>query len=231
MRYEHLFFDLDHTLWDFETNARDTLHEVFEINSLQERGIDNIHFFVERYCYHNDCLWKKYTEGTIRQDLLRWKRMWLTLLDFKIADEILSKKMATEFLERLPYKKNIFPHTKEILQYLLNKNYRIHLVTNGFDQIQNEKLKSSELNHFFEAVITAEASNSLKPHAEIFEFALQKTGAQKKQSIMLGDNPEADIKGAMNAGLDAVFVNHLKIKTTVKPTFTVHHLKELELIF
>lgn len=231
MRYEHLFFDLDHTLWDFETNARDTLHEVFEINALHERGIDDRLFFVKRYCYHNDCLWKKYTEGTIRQDLLRWKRMWLTLLDFKIADEVLAKKMATEFLERLPYKKNIFPHTKEILQYLLDKNYRIHLVTNGFDQIQNEKLKSSELNHFFEAVITSEGSNSLKPQAEIFEFALQKTGGKKSNSIMLGDNPDADIQGAMNAGLDTVFVNHLKIKTIVKPTFTVHHLKELELIF
>jgi len=198
---------------------------------LHERGIDNLIFFVKRYCYHNDCLWKKYTEGTIRQDLLRWKRMWLTLLDFKIADEVLAKKMATEFLERLPYKKNIFPHTKEILQYLLDKNYRIHLVTNGFDQIQHEKLKSSELTHFFEAVITSEGSNSLKPQAEIFEFALQKTGAKKNHSIMLGDNPDADIQGAMNAGLDTVFVNHLKIKTIVKPTFTVHHLKELELIF
>lgn len=231
MQYAHLFFDLDHTLWDFETNARDTLHEVFEINALEKRGIEDKPLFVKRYCYHNDCLWKKYTEGKIKQDLLRWKRMWLTLLDFKIADELLAKKMAAEFLERLPFKKNIFPHTREILQYLSDKNYRLHLVTNGFDKIQNEKLKSSELHHFFEAVITAEASNSLKPKAEIFEFALHKTGAEKKQSIMLGDNPDADIKGAMNAGLDTVFVNHLKIQTTVKPTFTVHHLKELELIF
>ncbi|MBS1729416.1 MAG: YjjG family noncanonical pyrimidine nucleotidase [Bacteroidetes bacterium] len=231
MQYRHLFFDLDHTLWDFESNARETLHEVFEINSLHEKGVDDRALFIRRYCFHNDCLWKKYTEGKIRQDVLRWKRMWLTLLDFKIADELLARKMANEFLERLPFKKNIFPHTREILQYLLDKSYHLHLVTNGFDHIQNAKLKSSELHHFFEEVITAEASNSLKPNAEIFEFALQKSKADKKQSIMLGDNPDADIKGAMNAGMDTVFVNHLNIQTELKPTYTIYHLKELELIF
>lgn len=231
MQYRHLFFDLDHTLWDFEINAKETLQDVFEINTLQEIGITDQVYFVERYCYHNDVLWKKYTEGKIRQDQLRWKRMWLTLLDFKIAREDLAKKMASEFLERLPYKRNIFPYAKEILQYLLDKNYRLHLITNGFDHIQNEKLKSSGLCHYFEEVITSESSNSLKPHRAIFEFAIVKTGAQKKESIMLGDNLDADIKGAMEAGLDTVFVNHLKIKSNIHPTYTIHHLQELETIF
>ncbi len=231
MQYRYLFFDLDHTLWDFETNAKETLQDVFTLNALSEKGIYDQAYFVERYCLHNDTLWKKYTEGKIRPEQLRWKRMWLTLLDFKIANEELAKKMAGEFLERLPYKKNIFPYAKEVLEYLLQKNYRLHLITNGFDHIQNEKLKSSGLHHYFEEVITSETSNSLKPHAAIFEFALEKTGATKTESIMLGDNLDADIKGAMAAGMDTVFVNHLKIQPTIQPTYIIHHLQELENIF
>jgi putative hydrolase of the HAD superfamily len=230
--YKHLFFDLDHTLWDFEANAKETLQQLCTLNNLEARGVNDFEFFFKQYCYHNDQLWKRYTTGTIRQEELRWKRMWLSLLDFKIADEALSKLLALQFLNELPNRKNLFPYTIEILEYLIEKKYVLHLITNGFENIQYSKLSNTNLTKYFKEIITSEKANSLKPNKEIFEFALNATGANINESIMIGDNLDADIKGAKNAGLDTVFVNHLRMETTdVKPTFTIHHLKELEEIF
>lgn len=229
--YKHLFFDLDHTLWDFETNAKEVLYELYGINGLAGRGVTDFDVFFEQYSHHNNRLWDRYTKGFIKQEELRWKRMWLALLDFKIGDEALAKMMAVQFLERLPYKTNLFPYTIEILQYLNDKGYKLHLVTNGFEAIQHNKLRSTNLRDYFVEVITSEASNSLKPHKEIFDFALAKALANKEESIMIGDNLDADIQGAANAGLDTVFVNHLKIDPHIKATYMIHHLKELEDIF
>lgn len=231
MPYTHLFFDLDHTLWDFETNSKETLHELFYKHKLDETITKDFDGFYDCYSMHNKKLWDRYHNGFIKQEELRWKRMWHTLLDYKNGDEKLSKQLAVEYLEILPYKKALFPHAIEIIAYLLNKNYKLHLITNGFEEIQWGKLKSSNIAHHFTHMITSEAAMALKPHKDIFEYALKKAGAQKHESIMLGDNLDADIKGAMNAGLDTVFVNHIHEKTNLKPTYTVYHLKELEGIF
>ncbi|ANI90719.1 noncanonical pyrimidine nucleotidase, YjjG family [Arachidicoccus ginsenosidimutans] len=230
-KYTHLFFDLDHTIWDFEANAKDALYEAFSENKLIEKGIDNYEIFYEKYAAHNHRLWDRYSKGFIKQDELKWKRMWLTMLDYKIADEALAKKLSDDFLQFLPLRKKVFPYTFEILTYLKNKNYRLHLITNGFNYIQTQKLQNAGLTHFFEELITSEASGSLKPNKEIFEFALNKTKALVNESIMLGDNIEADIRGAKNFGLDTVFVNHIKAETEVQPTFEITHLKQLEDIF
>jgi putative hydrolase of the HAD superfamily len=138
--------------------------------------------------------------------------------------------LSTEFLEGLPTKKKLFPYTIEILEYLVHKNYQLHLVTNGFEKIQYGKLKESNLTGYFKEVITSEASNSLKPHKEIFDYALMKAGATAEESIMIGDNQDADIQGGINAGMDTIFVNHLGVVPTVKATYTIQHLKELESI-
>jgi putative hydrolase of the HAD superfamily len=230
MQYNHLFFDLDHTLWDFETNARHTLADLYKQYELNTKGVPDFDLFFERYSFHNERLWDRYTKGFIKQEELRWKRMWLALLDFKLADESLSKEMSVRFLEQLPTKKQLFPYTVEILTYLKEKKYRMHLITNGFEKVQHNKIQQSNLHLFFDEVITSEASNSLKPNKEIFEYALSKTGAQVQQSIMIGDNQDADIQGGINAGMDTIFVNHLHIDTYVKPTYTIYHLKELESI-
>ncbi len=230
MKYRHLFFDLDHTLWDFETNARETLRDLYQSNVLHERGITDFDAFFERYSYHNERLWDRYTKGFIKQEELRWKRVWLAMLDFKIADELLARALSQQFLELLPSKTNLFPYTVEILEYLKAKNYHLHLVTNGFEKVQHSKLKQSGLDSYFEAVITSEGSNSLKPNKEIFDYALEQTGAGLDESVMIGDNLDADIQGGINAGLDTIFVNHLNVVPHVKPTYTIHHLKELESI-
>ncbi len=227
-QYKHLFFDLDHTIWDFETNAKESLNDLYKQHNLIQKGIDDFDVFFEKYSYHNERLWDKYTKGLIRQDELRWKRMWLALLEYKIADENLSRQLAVDFLNILPTKTNLFPHTIEVLEYLTKKNYVLHLITNGFETVQHHKIRNSNIEQYFTEVITSEASNSLKPNKEIFDFALQKSGAILQESIMIGDNQDADIQGAKNAGMDTVFVNHLKVQPIVKATFTIEHLQELE---
>src|SRR6218665_3334188 len=144
-KYKHLFFDLDHTLWDFDANARVTLEAVYEEQQLMARGITDFELFYRNYLAHNDKLWDRYRKGYIKQDELRVKRMWLALLDFKIADEPLAKKMSVQFLDLLPTRTILFPHTKELLQYLLDKDYALHLITNGFEKVQHSKLKNAGL--------------------------------------------------------------------------------------
>jgi putative hydrolase of the HAD superfamily len=225
--YKHLFFDLDHTIWDFDSNAKSTLADLY-VQGLQEKTNVPFQDFYDRYIFHNAHLWARYEKGFIGVEELKWKRMWRTLLDFKIADEALSKEISVQFLEILPTKKEVFPYTFEILEYLTKKKYTLHLITNGFVHTQNLKLKNSGLDKYFTEMITSEASNSLKPKKEIFDYALQKTNANLCESLMLGDNQDADIAGALNAGMDVVFVNHVKEDIKFKATYTIHHLKELE---
>jgi putative hydrolase of the HAD superfamily len=227
--YKHLFFDLDHTLWDFDSNAKATLQELYTNELAQKTGNDFGPFF-ERYLFHNAHLWKRYEAGFIGVEELKWKRMWRTLLDFKLADEVLSKDLSIRFLDILPTKKEVFPHTFEILAYLKNKNYTLHLITNGFEHTQKMKLKNSGLDIYFDELITSEASNSLKPKKQIFDYAIMKTSALLNQSLMLGDNQAADIQGAINAGMDNVFVNHINEPLKLQPTFMITHFKELEQI-
>jgi len=231
MQYKHLFFDLDHTLWDFEANSRQTLEELYHSLGLAGRGIKDFDEFHRSYTVHNNKLWERYRNGWIKVDELRWKRMWLTLLDFSIGDEPLERKMDVLFLEALPTRRLLFPYTIEILHYLKEKGYQLHLITNGFEETQRSKLLYAGLSEYFTEVITSEGSNSLKPHKEIFEYAFRVTGAIPEESIMLGDSIEVDIQGAINAGIDQVFVNHLRQEPSVRPTYTVHSLKELENIF
>lgn len=235
MGYRHLFFDLDHTLWDFEANSRQTLQELYEELQLKDLGVKDFDLFHKQYLQHNDKLWDRYRNGYIKVDELRWKRMWLALLDFRIADEALSREMGVRFLDLLPTRKRLFPHTLEILGYLQEKGYQLHLITNGFEKTQHGKLRSSGLEHFFREVITSEGSNSLKPHKEIFDYAFRKTGALPAESIMIGDTIDVDILGAVNAGIDQVHVNHLNREVELvqgkRPTYTVFSLKELEKIF
>lgn len=231
MKYKHLFFDLDHTLWDFEANSRQTLAEMYDAFNLMEKGVYSFDLFYKNYIIHNEKLWDRFRKGFIKVEELRWKRMWLTLLDFKIGDENLARTMAVRFLELLPTRKILFPYTVEILEYLTAKGYTLHLITNGFEQTQHHKLKYAGIDRFFAEVITSEGSNSVKPDKEIFDFAFQKTKALPGHSIMIGDSIEVDIQGAINAGIDQVYVNHLNIAAAIQPTYTIYSLKELEGIF
>jgi putative hydrolase of the HAD superfamily len=228
MAYKDLFFDLDHTLWDFETNSKETIQEIYNTHRLADLGIVDFDGFYATYSAHNHRLWDRYTKGFIKQEELRWKRVYLSLLDFKVANEPLAKEMSQAYLEILPNKKHLFPYTIEILEYLKQKDYKMHLITNGFESVQFKKIKNSGLADYFIEVITSEASNSLKPQKEIFEYALKNANASVEKSIMIGDNESADIQGGINIGMDTIFVNHVQVVPTVPATYTITHLKELE---
>jgi putative hydrolase of the HAD superfamily len=228
MAYKDLFFDLDHTLWDFELNSKETMQELYINHHIAALGITDFDAFFNIYTAHNHRLLDRYSKGFIKQEELRWKRIYLSLLDFKIANEQLSKEMSLEFLQILPTKKKLFPHTIEILNYLKEKDYKMHLITNGFESVQMQKIKNANIAHYFTEVVTSETSNSLKPNKEIFEFALKTTNATLSESIMIGDNETADIQGGINIGMDTVFVNHLNVAPTIPATYTITHLKELE---
>lgn len=230
MKYKHIFFDLDHTLWDFDANARVTLEQLHIDLKLVDKGVHDFDLFYKNYLHHNDKLWNRYRNGYIKQEELRLKRMWLTLLDFHIADEELTRQLSELFLQLLPTRTLLFPYTREVLQYLTAKHYHLHIITNGFEKTQHSKLQSSGLDVFFKEVITSEGSNSLKPQKEIFEYALNKAGAKVDESIMIGDSLEVDIMGAISFGMDQVHVNFTDAVQTLKPTYTVKALKELETI-
>lgn len=232
LRYQHLFFDLDHTLWDFESNARATLLQLYQEAGLQQLGVDDFDHFYRQYLEHNEKLWDRYRKGFIKQDELRIKRMRLALLDFGIVNEAVAALMNVRFLELLPTRTILFPHTKELLDYLLQKGYYLHLITNGFEKTQHSKLHYSGLASYFLAVITSEASGSLKPRPEIFSYALEQAGAVRENAIMIGDTIDVDIWGAKNAGLDQIHVNHLTQERVALsdgsyPTHTVFSLQEI----
>jgi putative hydrolase of the HAD superfamily len=231
MKYKHIFFDLDHTLWDFDANAKATLQQLHIDLKLVDKGVHDFDMFHKNYLQHNEKLWARYRNGYIRQEELRLKRMWLTLLDFRITDEALARQLSELFLQLLPARSILFPDTREVLQYLTGKQYHLHLITNGFEATQHSKLKNSQLDIYFREVITSEGSNSLKPQKEIFEYALEKTGASVNESIMIGDSLEVDILGAMNVGMDQVHVNFNNAAQDLTPTYTVTTLKQLEDIF
>lgn len=227
-KYKHIFFDLDHTLWDFETNAALTLKDIYIQFNLKEKGVDDFNNFYKKYSHYNNLLWDKYTKGIIKQEVLRWKRMWLSLLEYNIGDQVLAKAMSDVFVENLTTKVHLFPYTIEILKYLSSKNYILHIISNGFEKTQISKLRNTQILAYFSSIITSEKSNSLKPHIDIFNYALKTTNGNKENSIIIGDNLQADIIGAVNAGIDCIYINHLDQQKSDIANYTIFHLKELE---
>jgi putative hydrolase of the HAD superfamily len=226
--YKHLFFDLDHTLWDFETNSGITLQKLYLDFNLKERGIPDFELFRQTYEMHNEKFWERYRKGFIRREELRWKRMWHTLLDFKVADNNLAHTMSTVYLEILPQQGALMPYAMELLEYCKAKDYQMHLITNGFETTQWQKMRTSKIDHYFREVITSESSNSMKPLKGIFEYAISASGAAIQESIMIGDALEADILGAQRFGMDQIYFNPGKKAHNENPTHEIGCLSELK---
>ena len=225
--YRHLFFDLDHTLWDFETNATETLHQLFHDYELARHGTFTLPQFAARYNEVNHALWRLYQANKIGQQQLRDIRFVRTLTKLGVAEADLPADISARFTSILPRKSAVFPHTHEVLAYLKNKGYHLHLITNGFEDVQHIKLASSKLTDYFEAVITSEASGCLKPDPRMFAHALERTGATAAESLMIGDNLECDVLGAYNAGIDQVYFNPAKRRHFIEITYEISSLDEL----
>jgi putative hydrolase of the HAD superfamily len=229
-QYKHLFFDLDHTLWDFDKNSEATLKQLYQEYDLKSMGIEDFDAMFAAYNVHNDKLWDRYRKGFIKRDELRWKRMWLMLLDFRVTDTALAHELGVAYLEILPTQTLLLPHTKELLEHCKGR-YEMHLITNGFETTQRLKLQYSGIARYFTHLITSEKSNSMKPYKEIFDFALNAANADVEHSIMIGDAVDIDILGAIDAGWDSVYFNPHNKPHDRKPTYEVQHLKELMEIF
>lgn len=224
--YKHIFFDLDKTLWDFEKNAAEAFTEIFEKFNLKSKGVKNLEEFVNSYLKHNDELWALYRIGKIEKEYLRWRRFEVTLNDFGIDDPALALQIGNEYVTISPRKTNLFPNTITCLEYLKNR-YPLHIITNGFEEVQFTKLNNSNLSQYFRHIITSEAAGSKKPDPGIFHFALKTVGAKPAECLMIGDDIETDIQGAANIGMDAVFFNPEKLPHNGGVTHEIFDLLEL----
>lgn len=222
-KYEHIFFDLDHTLWDFETNSAESLEQIFDEFELTESGIANKEIFIERYHHHNEIYWSQFHRGEITRETLRYIRFKTTLEEFGIKHGELGEQMAESYLQILPTKKKLFIDTIDVLDYLFPK-YKLHIITNGFHEVQEKKIVGSNLKKYFSQIITSEIAGAQKPEREIFKFAFERSGAKLHNSIFVGDSLEADVEGAKNYGMDYVFYNP---KRTIHDEIIMHEIAEL----
>lgn len=222
----HVFFDLDHTLWDFKMNSRETLGELFHEMRLDSHGVQNVESFIESYERVNDIKWAQYRKGEIDKETLRKTRFRDALIHFEVDHPNLAHQMEIAYIERSPHKTNLFQGAHETLEYLREK-YSLHIITNGFSEVQDVKLTKSGLKPFFETVITSEQVGVNKPDPKIFHHALHSTGAKRNQSVMVGDNLEADVRGARRAGLHSVFFNPEGQTHDDKVSAEIHNLKQL----
>jgi len=224
--YEHVFIDLDDTLWDFHANARESLIEVFEQRQLDKYFVDFDHFF-QIYAKRNLELWELYGKGEVSKDYLQLERFRHPLVQVGIDNDVLAEQIGTQFLDILPTKTILIPHAIELLEYLSLK-YPLTIVSNGFVEVQYRKLRATNLEHYFSHVVLSEAAGALKPDKRIFEYALGLNDATADQTIMIGDSYEADIIGAQNAGIDQIFLDlgHSKTKE-IKATYQIKRLEEI----
>lgn len=227
MKYRHLFFDLDHTLWDFETNADETLRYLFQHHDLGRYGMFTVEEFIRVYSDVNHGLWRLYQANKISQTQLRNVRFPRTLTKLGLTEEQVPADISEQFTEILPQKSAVFPFTYEVLEYLRPK-YELHLITNGFKEVQHVKLASSGLTEYFQEMVTSQCCGHLKPDPRIFQHALERTGATPGESLMIGDNLECDVLGAFNAGIDQVYFNPEKRRHFAQTTYEISCLSELK---
>lgn len=206
MNYRHLFFDLDHTIWDFDKNAEETLHELYHHYGLKALGLHSADRFIETYTAHNHRLWAEYHVGNITKDYLREMRFKQTFLDLGVHPDVIPTAFEDDYVRLGPTKLNLFPGAHETLTYLKGK-YTLHLISNGFKEATEMKVSNTNLAQYFDNVIISEIVGVNKPDKAIFEHALNLAGATKQESVMIGDSIEADIMGALNFGMDAIYFN------------------------
>ncbi|GAB5401265.1 MAG: YjjG family noncanonical pyrimidine nucleotidase [Aureisphaera sp.] len=204
---KHIFFDLDHTLWDFDRNSMLAFERMFEAFKI---GVP-LNDFIRVYEPINFDYWKMYREERIDKQGLRRGRFQDSFKPFGIEFSIEEiDNLATAYIDELPKDNYLFDGVGDTLEYLLVKGYEMHIITNGFEEVQHLKLKNSEIDHFFRTVTTSEEVGVKKPNSKVFHRALQKARAIPKESIMVGDTFEADILGAENVGMHTLFFNYRK---------------------
>ena len=220
---KHLFFDLDHTLWDFDKNSAFAFETIFKERDF-EISLDD---FLKIYIPRNQHYWKLYQVNQISHEDLRYFRLKdvFDALKFEISDAIIDQ-ISDDYINYLPEHNHLFDGAIDILDYL-KPNYKLHIITNGFASVQSKKLNNSNIVHYFDTITNSEMAGVKKPHPTIFDFALSLANASKEESLMIGDSYEADIIGAQEAGIEAIFFNEQNIEVE-NQVLQIKHLLDLK---
>jgi YjjG family noncanonical pyrimidine nucleotidase len=224
--YKTIFFDLDHTLWDYETNSKETLQELYDAYQLQQKGITTFTAFHQTFNKVNEELWYLYDRNLIGSEVIREERFKKILAPFRLHDAALMADLSHDYLYNCPRKGALLSGSLEVLDYLSEK-YALSLITNGFEEIQNMKLASAKIAHYFHHIITSQKAGHKKPAREIFDYALGLHSHGSQHAIMIGDNLLTDIAGAKNAAVDTVFLNPKNQPHTEVVTHEISNLSEL----
>jgi putative hydrolase of the HAD superfamily len=223
MNIKHIFFDLDHTLWDFEANSARAFSHIFSQSNVEI----NLNEFLEVYKPINFKYWKLYREEKVSKPKLRYKRLKESFdkLSYSASDDLINH-LSKVYIDNLANYNQLFDGAIPILNYLQMK-YELHIITNGFDEVQSLKLERSGIMPYFNLVITSESVGVKKPNPKIFDFALQSANTLPEHSIMIGDNLEADVQGALDMNMNAIFCNFEK-EPVNENIISIHHLSELK---
>ena len=228
-KYKHIFFDLDRTLWDFDAAAEVAFERIYEQYNLNSLGIPSAHEFHEVYHPLNERLWELYREDKITKADLNRTRFLKPLEHYGIHDVKLADHLSEDYVYWSPRIVKLVPGTMELLEYLKPKHH-LHLITNGFEEVQDTKLTLSGMKPYFETLTVSEEVGVKKPNPEIFQYALNKAHATAEESLMIGDEMAVDIDGARAAGIDTVLFNPKGEKIDGERTFEVRNLQEIEQI-
>lgn len=221
-----IFFDLDRTLWDFETNSMNVLKHLYREYSLSKYH-PSFELFLKKYQEQNELLWQQYYRQEISKDDVRVLRFYYVLG----KDKELSEELSLFYLEQSVFETAIFPNTIDTLAYLKAKGYKLHIITNGFQEVQHQKLANSKLIDYFETVTTSEETGFHKPDMRTFQFALDKAKTTAQLSAMVGDDLITDISGAINAGMLSIYFNPQRTQANHQATYEISNLVLLKKIF
>lgn len=226
-KYNHLFFDLDHTIWDFDSNSIDTLVELFDSYHLERFFLD-FETFHKHYEHQNSQLWNHYRQSKIKKGELNLNRFSRPLEEAGCNDGELAKKLASEYLNICSTKTALLPYAANILEYLKQKKYKLYIVSNGFSEVQHRKIELSGIRHFFDKIYISDIVGIHKPGKDFFDYIVKSSNARKNECLVIGDSMEADIEGALNAGLDAIFYNSRAMVHDNKEVIEIKSLLQLK---
>ena len=226
-KYTHIYFDLDHTLWDTDKNAEESLRELYAELNLESRGIPDFDTFHQQYKGHNEKLWGLYAENKVGKSAVRLHRFLHSLQDFGIDDEPTAQTLADEFISRTPRKQHLIAGARATLESLKGK-FNLNIITNGFPEAQYTKLKESGLIHYFDHIFISEEVGVHKPDPKIFRHAMNVSGAgESSRCVMVGDTFQTDIFGALNAGMKPVHYTPDRSIHHGEPVITIHQLEDI----
>lgn len=228
MKYKSIFIDLDDTLWAFTENARDTFEEMYHQYRF-ERYFQSFDHFMKLYTPKNLELWELYGRHEISKDELNARRFSYPLLQVGVDDPALVKAYSDGFFAAIPYKRKLMPHAMEALEYLSGK-YRLYILSNGFRELQEQKMRSAGILHYFRKIVLSEDIGAHKPFPAIFNFAMSATQSEFRTSLMIGDNWKNDVAGARDVGMGQGYYCPDAEPSVLdfQPTFLLRDWEEIE---